>query len=259
MGRYRLVWAAVAAVFAAGIAGAVTGATATVSPAAMTTMHTSLVLQTAAVRRIQTAFFGPSMVWRLSKTTDHSVVKPGQRITYTIILQQLQPPSSVAARMCLGSPNRPDCQTANTVSLSQPLVVDDLSAVTAHTTFNNDVKSVPGTVVRVQNRAGSTVVTAEPDTATANVTRLRFTFSVTVKHHTKPGTTIGNTAYVSVHTEYAPSPGPLTNCPLDTVFTAAHGRVPSACTARSAIPPAKGGAQTGFGGMAGHVGNVGRP
>jgi hypothetical protein len=260
MSRYRLVWAAVATVAAAGIAGAVAGATATVSPAvtAMTALRTSLALQTADVRRIQAAFFGPSMLWRLTKSADRTVVEPGQRIIYTITLQQVQPPFSVAARMCLGSLNQADCQTANTILLSQPLVVDDLSALTAHATFDNDAKGVPGTVVRVQTRAGSTVLTAEPDTAMANVTRLRFTFSVTVKHHAKPGTAIGNTAYVSVHTEYAPAPGPLTNCSLDAVFTRADGVVPSACTVRSVIPPAKGGAQTGFGGMAGHIGNLGR-
>jgi hypothetical protein len=250
--RYR--WLAIAAVATSGLAGAATGAatTATSAPAIARTGFIS------AVQRTGPAFFGPSMTWRLTKTADRGVVESGDRITYTIILQQLQAPSSVAARMCLGRPEQADCQTANTILLSQPLVVDNLSGVTAHTTFDNDAKGVPGTVVRVGTRAGSTVVTAEPDTLLANVTRLRFTFSVTVKRHTKPGTRIINTAYVSVHTEYAPMPGPLTNCSLDTVFTSADGAVPAACTAVSAIPPAKGGAQTGFGGMAGRVGDLGR-
>jgi hypothetical protein len=250
--RYR--WLAFAAVVTAGLAGAATGA-ATTAASAPANARTGLI---STVQRTVPAFFGPSMTWRLAKTANRAVVEPDDRITYTIILQQLQAPSSVAARMCLGRPSQADCQTANTILLSQPLVVDNLSGVTAHATFENDAEGVPGTIVRIGTRAGSTVVTAEPDTALANVTRLRFTFSVIVKRHTKPGTKIVNTAYVSVHTEYAPAPGPLTNCSLDSVFTSADGKVPSACTAVSAIPPAKGGAQTGFGGMAGHVGNLGR-
>ena len=257
-GRHRLAWAAAAAVASAGIAGAVTGAMTTGTPAAsdMAATRSSAMLETAAARPIQAQFFGPSMVWRLTKTADRTVVESGQRIAYTIILQQLQPPLSVAERMCLGRPDQADCVTANTILLSEPLVLDDLSGVTAHTDFDNDAKGVPGTIVRVQTRAGNLMITAEPDTALPSVTRLRFTFSVRVRHHTKPGTSIANTAYVSVHTAYAPVPGPLTNCPLEAVFT--HGTVPSACTAVSAIPPARGGAQTGFGGMAGHVGNLGR-
>jgi len=252
MGGYRLVPAAAVVIVAVGIASAVAGAAA--SPA----VSTAVARQTAVVRHAQVAFSGPSMTWRLTKTADHAVTEPGRRITYTIVLQQLQSPFSVAARMCTGRPDRAYCQTANVSLLSQPLVVDDLSAVTEHTTFDNDAKGAPGTIVRVKDEAGSTVVTAEPDTALAGVSRLRFTFSVTVRQHTKPGTSIRNTAYVSVHTEYAPAPGPLTNCPLGAVFTSADGAVPSACTAISAIPPARGGAQTGFGGMAGHVGNLGR-
>jgi hypothetical protein len=258
MSRNRLVWAALAAVAAAGIAGAVTGAMTTASPAAMTAQRKSVMMQTSAMNRLQAGFVGPSMTWRLTKTANRTVVEPGRRIIYTIVLQQLQSPFSVAARMCLGRPDQADCQTANTVLLSQPLVVDDLSAVTAHTTYDHDATGSYGTVVRVQKRAGSTVVTAEPDTVLSGVTRLRLTFSVTVRHHTKPGTAIRNTAYVSVHTEYVPAPGPLTNCPLGAVFTRANGVVPPACTALAAVPPAKGGAQTGFGGMAGHVGNLGR-
>jgi hypothetical protein len=247
----------VAAIAAAGIAGAVTGAL-TSAPPAVTAMtaRTSFVRQTAPVRRIQVAITGPSMVWRLTKTANHSVVAPGEQITYTITLQQLQSPFSVAARMCLDSTNRPDCETANTILLAQPVIVDDLSGVTGHAVYDHDAEGAPGTIVQVKDRAGSTVVSAEPDTALADVTRLRFTFSVRVKHHTKPGTTIRNTAYVSVHTGYVPAPGPLTNCSLSAVFT--HGAVSPSCTAVSVIPPAKGGAQTGFGGMAGHVGNLGR-
>jgi hypothetical protein len=250
MSRYRLVWAAVAAVAVAAIAGAVTGAV--TSPPATT----AFVLQTAQVRHGQPAFTGPSMTWRLTKTADPAVVKPGQRITYTIVVQQLQPPASVAERMCLGMPDQVDCVAANNALLSQPLVVDDLAAVSAHAEFDNDAKGAPGTVVRVSDRAGRTVVTAEPDTALASVSRLQFTFSVMVGRHARRGTWIRNTAYVSVHAEYAPAPGPLTNCPLGAVFTRADGVVPAACTALSAIPPAKGGAQTGFGGMAGHVGSL---
>jgi hypothetical protein len=248
MSRFRLVWAAVVAMMVAGAVGAVTGALS--SPG----MTTTAALQTAAVQRARVAFFGSSMTWRLDKTGDRTVVEPGQRVTYTIILQQVQNPFSVAARMCLGRPDQADCETANTVLLSQPLVVDDLAAVTAHASYDNDARGTPGTVVRARDRAGDTVLTAEPDTALANVTRLRLIFSVTVKRHTKPGTTIGNTAYVSVHTAYVPAPGPLTNCPLGAVF--ARAAVPAACTALAVIPPAKGGAQTGFGGMAGHVGNI---
>jgi hypothetical protein len=250
MGRYRLVWVAVVAVIVAGAAGAVTGA---LSAPGMTM---TAALQTAAVQHARVAFFGPSLTWRLAKTGDRRIVEPGQRVTYTITLQQVQNPFSVAARMCLGRPDQAECETANTVLLSEPLVVDDLAGVTAHASFDDDAKGMPGTVVRTQDRAGSTVVTAEPDTALASVTRLRLTFSVTVNRHTRPGTTIGNTAYVSVHTAYVPAPGPLTNCPLGAVF--ANAAVPAACTALAVIPPAKGGAQTGFGGMAGHVGNVGQ-
>jgi hypothetical protein len=251
MSRYRrLAWAALTATGAVAVTWLITGAVATASPAVSTASDS-------AGQRTDAAFIGPSMIWRLTKTADRAVVQPGQRITYTIVLQQLQSPFSLAARLCLASPNRPDCEAANTILLSQPLIVDDLSAVTAHATFDNDAKGVPGTIVRVQTRAGGTVIMAEPDTAVPGVTRLRFTFSVTVKDHTKPGTAIGNTAYVSVHTAFVPAPGPLTNCSLDTVFTGAHGVVPSACTAFSVIPPAKGGAQTGFGGMAGRVGNIG--
>jgi hypothetical protein len=249
MSRYRLVGAALAAMGIAGIAGAVTGVL--TSPPG-----TAVALQTAEVRHNQVAFFGPSLIWRLTKTADRKVAEPGQRITYTIILEQLQSPFSVAARMCLGRPEQADCQIANAILLSEPLVVDNLTGVTAHTTYDNDAKGGPGTVVRVQPRDGDMIITAEPDTALFSVVRLRLTFSVTVRPRTRPGTTIGNTAYVSVHTAYAPAPGPLTNCSLGTVFTRAGGAVPAACTALSVIPPHKGGAQTGFGGMAGHVGNL---
>jgi hypothetical protein len=105
---------------------------------------------------------------------------------------------------------------------------------------------------------------------------LRFTFSVKVRRGTRPGTVIRNMALVMFNvTNIRSGSHPLSNCPLDVpLFAIANpdGNLDEAapsvgaqeetarsrlvgCLATTIVPP-EGGATTGFGGMAGHVGNL---
>jgi hypothetical protein len=200
-----------------------------------------------------------SVVWRLTETADRAVVHPGQRITYTIVVQQVQNPAAVAKRWCAPVTNRPACEEVNTLSLSQPVIIDDLAGVAQHAAFDHDATSSPGTVLTPGQHDGRTFLSAELDPKDMNATQLRFTFSVTVNRGARPGTAISNSGYVSLHVTHVTPGGPLSNCPVDLLFGAVLG-IPSggppACTATSIVPPAAGGAHTGFGGMAGHVGNI---
>lgn len=201
----------------------------------------------------------PSVVWRLTKTADRAVVHPGQRITYTIVVKQVQNPEAVAKRWCAPVTNRPACEEVNALSLSQPMIIDDLASVTQHAAFDHDATSGPGTELALAQHAGHTFLSAELDPKDMSATQIRFTFSVTVNRGARPGTAISNSAYVSLHVTHVAPGGPLSNCPVDLLFGAVPGMPPAglpACTATSIIPPAAGGAHTGFGGMAGHVGNI---
>ena len=200
-----------------------------------------------------------SVVWRLTKTADRAVVHPGQRITYTIMVQRLQNPAVVANRWCAPVTNKAACEEVNTLSLSQPMVIDDLAGVTRHATFDHDAASSSGTVLTLGQHDGHTFLSAELDPGQMNATQMRFSYSVTVNRGARPGTSIRDSAYVSLHVTHVAPGGPLSDCPADLLFGAVAGigsATPPACTATSVIPPAAGGAHTGFGGMAGHVGNI---
>jgi hypothetical protein len=214
----------------------------------------------------------------MSPEVDRILARPGQRITYTMTLRRVRHPAKVAAWLCALGPAKPVCEQQNRQGLRNPSVVDDLNMVTQHATYNRDARGAKGTSITVLPDGGSTIITARP--ASPKVSLLRFTFSVTVRRGTRPGTAIRNMALVMFAVaNIRPGNIPLSNCPLDVpLFAVPNGdgnleeMAPAAaiqqatakarlanCLATTIVPPNGRGAMTGFGGMAGHVGNVGRP
>jgi hypothetical protein len=193
-------------------------------------------------------------------------------------LRRVQDPAKVAAWLCALGPAKAVCQQQNRQGLDQPSVVDDLNMVTQHATYNGDARGAKGTSITVLPDGGSTIITARP--AGPRVATLSFTFSVTVRRGTRPGTAIRNMALVRFAVaNVRPGNIPLSNCPLDVpLFAVPNGdgnleeMAPSAaiqqatakarlanCLATTIVPPSPGGVMTGFGGMAGHVGNLSGP
>jgi hypothetical protein len=223
------------------------------------------------------AVFHP-VTWRMGPEVDRILARPGQRITYTMTLRRVQDPAKVAAWLCALGPAKAVCQQQNQQGLQHPSVVDDLNMVMQHATYNHDARGAKGTSITVLPDGDSTIITARP--AGPRVPMLRFTFSVTVRRGTRPGTAIRNMALVMFAVaNIRPGSIPLSNCPLDVpLFAVPNGdgnleeMAPAAaieqatakarlasCLATTIVPPNPGPVMTGFGGMAGHVGNLGRP
>jgi hypothetical protein len=215
------------------------------------------------------------VTWRISPEVDRILARPGQRITYTMTLRRVRHPAKVAAWLCALGPAKPVCEQQNRQGLRNPSVVDDLNMVTQHATYNRDARGAKGTSITVLPDGGSTIITARP--ASPKVSLLRFTFSVTVRRGTRPGTAIRNMALVMFAVaNIRPGYIPLSNCPLNVpLFATPSGdgnleeMAPAAaielatanarlaqCRVTTIVPPKPGGAMTGFGGVAGHVGNV---
>jgi len=231
---------------------------------------------TAAVPQPRPMAFRP-VTWQMAPEVDRILARPGQRITYSMTLRRVQDVAKVAVWLCALGPAKPVCEQQNRVGLENPSVVDDLNMVTQHATYNHDARGAKGTSIAVLPDGDSTIITARP--ANPRVSQLRFTFSVTVRRGTRPGTVIRNMALVMFEVaNIRPGNIPLSNCPLDVpLFFAPNSdgnmeeKAPAAmrelATARARlvgcgmitiVPPAAGGAMTGFGGLAGHIGNVGR-
>jgi hypothetical protein len=213
----------------------------------------------------------------MSPEVDRILARPGQRITYSMTLRRVQDVAKVAAWLCALGPAKPVCEQQNRAGLENPSVVDDLNMVTQHATYNHDARGAKGTSITVLPDGDSTIITARP--VNPRVSELRLTFSVTVRHGTRPGTAIRNMALVMFAVaNIRPGNIPLSNCPLDVpLFVAPNSdgnleeKAPAAvlelatagarlagCRVTTIVPPAGGGAMTGFGGLAGHIGNVGR-
>ena len=218
-----------------------------------------------------------TVTWRMSPEANRVLARPGQRIRYTMTLRQVRDPAAVAAWLCAPQPARAVCQRENLRNLRNPLVVDDLNIVSLHARYDDDVRGAPGTSATTLVDGPSMVIVARPVAAGARTAPVRFTFTVTVRRHTRPGTVIRNMALVMFTvTNIRSGNHPLSNCPLDVPLFAvpnpdgnleeaapspraqeatAGGRLAS-CFASTVVPPNPGGAMTGFGGMAGHVGNL---
>lgn len=218
----------------------------------------------------------PTVTWRMAPEANRILARPGQRITYTMTLRRVRSPATVAAWLCAPQPARTVCLRENVRNLENPVIVDDLNIVSQHASYDNDARGLGGTSVSVQVDGPSTVIVARPSSVSAAVKTLRFTFSVKVRRGTRPGTRIRNVALVMFTvTNIRSGNHPLSNCPLDVpLFAIANPdgnleeAAPSAgaqeatagsrlasCFATTIVPP-EGGATTGFGGMAGHVGNL---
>lgn len=214
-----------------------------------------------------------AVTWRMGPEVNRLLARPGQVIKYTFTLRRVRNPRIVAAWLCAPQPAKAVCQRENTRNLENPVVVDDLNIVSQHAVYDNDAKGARGTSVSVQLVGPSTVIFAHPS-GVGNM--VRFTFSVTVRRGTRPGTVIRNMALVMFNvTNIRSGNHPLSNCPLDVPLfeipspdgnldeaapsvgaqEATAGARLAGCGATTIVPPL-GGATTGFGGMAGHVGNL---
>jgi len=218
----------------------------------------------------------PTVTWRMAPEVARLTARPGQRITYTVTLRRVRNPAAVAAWLCAPQPARATCQRENTRNLENPFIVDDLNIVGQHAVYDNDVLGFGGTDVSVRADGPSTVIVAHPANPGSATTTLSFRFSVTVRRGTRPGTAIRNMALVMFAvSDVRPGSHPLSNCPLDLPLfliakpdgnlkelapspgaqEAPDGFSLAGCVATTVVRP-KGGATTGFGGMAGHVGNL---
>lgn len=218
----------------------------------------------------------PTVTWRMAPEVARPTARPGQRITYTVTLRRVRNPAAVAAWLCAPQPARAACQRDNTRNLENPFIVDDLNIVGQHAVYDNDVRGFGGTSVGVRTDGPSAVIVAHPATVGPATTTLSFRFSVTVRRGTRPGSAIRNMALVMFAvTDIRPGSHPLSNCPLDLPLflvakpdgnlkelapspgaqEAPDGVSLAGCVAATVVRP-KDGATTGFGGMAGHVGNL---